>query len=282
MTLRPRGREAMLAGAAIAAYIIAVRPWHLRWSATPEEVTRALPGDQLVAQPVTRPPMRSPSVPRPSTSGRSRSSWARTACVVQLPVAGEPGRLQAAQHRPDRPQAAALVVGDLVRLGPDPTRPSRSGPSSPPGAGAAHCRSAQRPRRRAGDLASGAWLGTWAFVLDPARRPDNAADRAVAESMAAEPGQLPDRAGGHRAGAFCAGAQDAQDQGPPGGLRPWARATTAVRPSSGPPTTATLAWSGQRCGEQPGTDPGESPTRPQASGRIQLPVLPQQMGARSW
>jgi hypothetical protein len=53
MTLRPRGREAMLAGAAIAAYIIAVRPWHLRWSATPEEVTRALPGDQLVTQPVT-------------------------------------------------------------------------------------------------------------------------------------------------------------------------------------------------------------------------------------
>jgi hypothetical protein len=120
MTLRPRGREAMLAGAAIAAYIIAVRPWHLRWSATPEEVTRALPGDQLVAQPVTRPPMRSPSVPRPSTSGRSRSSWARTAWVVQLPVAGEPGRLQAAQHRPDRPQAAAAGGG---RPGPARPRP---------------------------------------------------------------------------------------------------------------------------------------------------------------
>jgi hypothetical protein len=41
-----------LAGiAALAAYIYAVRPWHLRWGATPEEATEPLPGDELVPYP---------------------------------------------------------------------------------------------------------------------------------------------------------------------------------------------------------------------------------------
>jgi hypothetical protein len=34
--------------AAIAAYIIAIRPWHLRWGSTDEEVDLSLPGDELV------------------------------------------------------------------------------------------------------------------------------------------------------------------------------------------------------------------------------------------
>jgi len=34
--------------AAVAAYIIAIRPWHLRWGSTDEEVNAELPGDDLV------------------------------------------------------------------------------------------------------------------------------------------------------------------------------------------------------------------------------------------
>jgi hypothetical protein len=34
--------------AAVTAYIIAIRPWHLRWGSTNEEVDLSLPGDDLV------------------------------------------------------------------------------------------------------------------------------------------------------------------------------------------------------------------------------------------
>jgi hypothetical protein len=37
--------------AAIAAYIFAIRPWHLRWGSTDEEVDLSLPGDELVSNP---------------------------------------------------------------------------------------------------------------------------------------------------------------------------------------------------------------------------------------
>ena len=39
-------------GWAIAAYGVAVRPWHLRWGATEDEVRRPLPGDALVTTPL--------------------------------------------------------------------------------------------------------------------------------------------------------------------------------------------------------------------------------------
>jgi hypothetical protein len=38
-------------GAALSAYVLAVRPWHLRWGATDAEVQRSLPGDDLVPDP---------------------------------------------------------------------------------------------------------------------------------------------------------------------------------------------------------------------------------------
>lgn len=37
--------------AALGAYIFAIRPWHLRWGATREEVITKLPGDELVPDP---------------------------------------------------------------------------------------------------------------------------------------------------------------------------------------------------------------------------------------
>jgi len=48
---------AMLLGALAAAlYAVVVRPWHMRWGATDEEVDRVMPGDDLIsdAQSVTR------------------------------------------------------------------------------------------------------------------------------------------------------------------------------------------------------------------------------------
>ncbi|MFC1997440.1 hypothetical protein ACFLXI_07525 [Chloroflexota bacterium] len=37
--------------AAVAAYILAIRPWHLRWGSTDEELDLSLPGDDLVPKP---------------------------------------------------------------------------------------------------------------------------------------------------------------------------------------------------------------------------------------
>ena len=35
--------------AALSAYRLVLRPWHLRWGLSDEEVSRCLPGDELVA-----------------------------------------------------------------------------------------------------------------------------------------------------------------------------------------------------------------------------------------
>ena len=40
-----------LGAAAPAVYLLAVRPWHLRWGATDQEVRKPLPGDELVPEP---------------------------------------------------------------------------------------------------------------------------------------------------------------------------------------------------------------------------------------
>jgi hypothetical protein len=53
---RVRLRRLMLFAAAafvvlIGVYLLAIRPWHLRWGATDEEVDRPMPGDEINAQP---------------------------------------------------------------------------------------------------------------------------------------------------------------------------------------------------------------------------------------
>lgn len=42
---------AIAAGAAAYTYMRVVRPWHLTWGATPEEVARPMPGDDMVQRP---------------------------------------------------------------------------------------------------------------------------------------------------------------------------------------------------------------------------------------
>lgn len=45
------GGTAGIAAAAAAAYGVIARPWHLRWGATREELTRPMPFDQLIRDP---------------------------------------------------------------------------------------------------------------------------------------------------------------------------------------------------------------------------------------
>lgn len=42
---------ALGAAGALAAYVFLIRPWHLKWGATDEEVKMTLPGDELVEHP---------------------------------------------------------------------------------------------------------------------------------------------------------------------------------------------------------------------------------------
>ena len=83
-----------------------LRPWHRTWGATPQEVAAAMPGDDLLPRAQYRCTRAITIAATPAEVwpwlvqlGQDRG-WA-----VQLPVAGEPGRLPDAQHRPDHPRA---------------------------------------------------------------------------------------------------------------------------------------------------------------------------------
>jgi hypothetical protein len=51
MAMKFASRLITVSGVALGAYVFFVRPWQRRWGATDEEVQRALPGDELIAQP---------------------------------------------------------------------------------------------------------------------------------------------------------------------------------------------------------------------------------------
>jgi hypothetical protein len=224
--------------------------------------------------------MRSPSVPRPSTSGRSRSSWARTAWVVQLPVAGEPGRLQAAQHRPHRPQAAGAGGG---RPGPAQPRPLHG--LVHPAHQALVLRTAAPHSGRAVERAT----SPPAPGLEPGRSSWIQRDDQTTLLIVRLRNQWRPSPGNFLIGwvvtepaHFVLERKILKTRALPGGLRPWARATTAVRPSSGPSTAATLAWSGQRAVNSLARTRRKSDAAPGVRAGFNSPVLPQQMGARSW
>jgi hypothetical protein len=56
MNFASGGVEAVILGLAalVVLYVVVIRPWHMRWGATAEEVRRALPGDELVPRPKAR------------------------------------------------------------------------------------------------------------------------------------------------------------------------------------------------------------------------------------
>lgn len=49
--LRRVGKLAVAAARGVIAYRILIRPWHLRWGATAEEVARSMPGDEVLPEP---------------------------------------------------------------------------------------------------------------------------------------------------------------------------------------------------------------------------------------
>lgn len=105
------------ASAAITAYVRFVRPWQLHWGATPDEVSRALPGDNLVPKPtfnatraitVAAPPER--IWPWLVQTGLTRAGWYSYDLLDNL------GRLSA---RRIIPELQNLAVGDIVPMSPD-------------------------------------------------------------------------------------------------------------------------------------------------------------------
>ena len=74
-------RLAAAAGAAVigsaAAYLLAVRPWQLRWGATDEERDATLDGDDLIPTPISWRRAPSPFMPGQNTSGRELPSSGR-------------------------------------------------------------------------------------------------------------------------------------------------------------------------------------------------------------
>jgi uncharacterized protein YndB with AHSA1/START domain len=50
LSLRRPPAPALLGTAAAALYALVIRPWHLRWGATPEDDERELPGDELLPE----------------------------------------------------------------------------------------------------------------------------------------------------------------------------------------------------------------------------------------
>jgi hypothetical protein len=48
---RIAGRFVVAGAVALTAYLLWIRPWHLRWGATSQEVALAMPGDEIVKYP---------------------------------------------------------------------------------------------------------------------------------------------------------------------------------------------------------------------------------------
>jgi len=108
------------AGAVIAAslaYMRLLRPWQLRWGAAPDEIRRALPGDELVAEPSFNATRAITIAARPDhiwpwllQVGVTRAGWYSYDLLDNL------ARPSAREIIPELQQVA---VGDVVPLSPD-------------------------------------------------------------------------------------------------------------------------------------------------------------------
>jgi hypothetical protein len=107
----------LVAAAAVVLYVRYLRPWQLTWGATAEEVSRSLPGDDLVARPtfnatraitIAAPPER--IWPWLVQTGLTRAGWYSYDLLDNL------GRQSA---RRIIPELQHLAVGDIVPMSPD-------------------------------------------------------------------------------------------------------------------------------------------------------------------
>jgi len=112
-------RTAVCVGAAVAAagYLRYLRPWQLTWGATPEEVSRVLPGDELVDRPtfnatraITVRARAADIWPWLVQVGLTRAGWYSYDLLDNL------GRPSA---RRIIPELQDLAVGDVIPMSPD-------------------------------------------------------------------------------------------------------------------------------------------------------------------
>ncbi len=164
-----------------AAYMLAVRPWQIRWGATDAEVSRTLPGDELVAQPQNR-TTRAITIDAPAASvwpwlvqmGQGRGGLYSYEMLENL--------IGCDMHNANRVIAELqnTVVGDRVRMYPEgsgpppytvaaivPGRALILGHSTEPGG---------VPDKVTVETE---WAETWAFVLQPADDDDGNSTRLI-------------------------------------------------------------------------------------------------------
>jgi hypothetical protein len=119
----------LVAAAAVVLYVRYVRPWQLTWGATAEEVSRSLPGDDLVARPtfnatraitIAAPPER--IWPWLVQTGLTRAGWysydlldnlGRQSARAHHSRAAAP---RCGRHRADEPGWQARHAGPFDRL----------------------------------------------------------------------------------------------------------------------------------------------------------------------
>ncbi|MBN1136722.1 MAG: hypothetical protein JXM73_09050 [Anaerolineae bacterium] len=106
-------------------YLVVVRPWHLRRGATPAEVQRALPGDDIVADPLfsytQAITVRAPPAavwPWLVQIGYKRAGWYSWDGIHRL--MGIAGSVDDDRRSASRviPELQQLAAGDVVELGP--------------------------------------------------------------------------------------------------------------------------------------------------------------------
>jgi hypothetical protein len=111
----PIGIVATVAAVAVA-FLSFYRPWHLKWGATPEELSRSMPGDEIVRRPIFNATRVVTIDARPEDIwpwivqiGFGRAGW------YSIDLFDNLGR-----HSSERivPELQHIEVGDLVPLGP--------------------------------------------------------------------------------------------------------------------------------------------------------------------
>jgi hypothetical protein len=113
----PRLAVVLAAAAAAAVYVRRVRPWQLTWGATPDEISRPLPGDELVADPtfnatraITIAAATEQIWPWLLQVGLTRAGWYSYDILDNL------GR-RSARHI--IPELQGLAPGDVIPMSPD-------------------------------------------------------------------------------------------------------------------------------------------------------------------
>ena len=111
------GLKILTIAATVAAYVRVGRPWQLKWGATPDEVSRPLPGDDLVPRPTFN-ATRAISIDAPPERiwpwlvqvGTTRAGWYSYDLLDNL---GHPSA------RRIIPELQRLAPGDVVPMSPD-------------------------------------------------------------------------------------------------------------------------------------------------------------------